>query len=228
MKKRKALKYISSLDEFGKKSAAIAKRLTKQKKNAKVPQGIVENKTKQLEFQLRVAEAAEDDAGVARIDIDVIKSAGITELVEIEGSKKTSALARQACIEDRGLRRIRIDKAIRRACGASIGDTVIVRKTDSMDYLAAINQKRATTAETMESYKSETLFESYIKKQFIDLEKEIDLTNSLDSLIAIGEKLGKMRLAISDEALTLYVKEKARLIKMIEKKTGGAIKMQRE
>ena len=81
---------------------------------------------------LKVAEAKQRDVGKGkvRIDINVMRRLGIApgDIVEIEGRKKTAAIAWPGYSEDQGTGIIRMDGFIRRNAGVSIGDKVIVRK----------------------------------------------------------------------------------------------------
>ena len=84
------------------------------------------------EIVLRVAEAKQRDVGKGkvRIDPDYLRmiDAEPGDVVEIEGRKKTAAIALPAYPEDRGSDIIRMDGLIRKNAGVSIGDKVIVRK----------------------------------------------------------------------------------------------------
>ncbi|NPA38674.1 MAG: CDC48 family AAA ATPase [Candidatus Nanohaloarchaeota archaeon] len=87
------------------------------------------------EIILKVAEipsSAQSDIGVGivRIDTRKMEELGIKEgdVVEIEGTKKTAAIALRAYPSDIGLSIIRMDGLMRRNAGTSIGEVVKVRK----------------------------------------------------------------------------------------------------
>ena len=84
------------------------------------------------EIQLRVADAKQRDVGrgIARIDQRAMMKLGITagDVIEIEGKKKTSAIAWPAYAEDQGLDLIRIDGITRRNANVSLNEYVKVRK----------------------------------------------------------------------------------------------------
>ncbi len=84
---------------------------------------------------LRVAEAKQRDVGKGRvrIDVNVMKRLGISpgDVVEIEGRKKTAAIAWPGYPEDQGTGIIRMDGFIRRNAGVGIGDKVIVKRANA-------------------------------------------------------------------------------------------------
>ncbi|MEB3773414.1 MAG: AAA family ATPase, partial [Desulfurococcales archaeon] len=84
------------------------------------------------EVSLRVAEARPRDSGKrrVRIDLSIMKSLGIDpgDVVEIEGKRKTVAIAWPALPEDQGLDIIRMDGLLRKNAEVNIGDRVVVRK----------------------------------------------------------------------------------------------------
>ncbi len=87
------------------------------------------------EVKLKVGElTAREEAGkgIVRIDSKIMQILGIKEgdVVEIEGKRKTGAIAIRAYPADVGLGIIRMDGYTRRNCGAGVGDYVIVRKAD--------------------------------------------------------------------------------------------------
>jgi len=83
------------------------------------------------EVKLKVAEAQQDDVnkGIVRLDSQVMKQLGISQgaIVEIEGERKTVAIAGRAFPADLGLAIIRMDGFTRRNARTSIGETVTVR-----------------------------------------------------------------------------------------------------
>lgn len=87
------------------------------------------------EVKLKVGElTAREEAGkgIVRIDSKIMQMLGIKEgdVVEVEGKRKTGAIAIRAYPADVGLGIIRMDGYTRRNCGAGVGDYVIVRKAD--------------------------------------------------------------------------------------------------
>ncbi len=86
-------------------------------------------------IKLRVAELTgreEFGRGIARIDYTTMKQLGIKEgeVIEIEGKKKTGVIAIRAYPADVGLNIIRIDGLVRKNCDATIGETIMARKSD--------------------------------------------------------------------------------------------------
>ena len=83
--------------------------------------------------KLKVGELTSRDEygkGIARIDTKIMRKLGIKEgdIIEIEGKKKTGAIAVRPYPNDIGLDIIRIDGLVRKNAGTSIGDVVKVRK----------------------------------------------------------------------------------------------------
>jgi len=83
------------------------------------------------EVKLKVAEAIQDDVGrgIARIDSQIMKDLGIQQgsVVEIEGTRKTVALAGRAYPSDIGLALVRVDGLTRKNAGAIIGEYISLR-----------------------------------------------------------------------------------------------------
>ncbi|MFH0868979.1 MAG: CDC48 family AAA ATPase [archaeon] len=83
------------------------------------------------EVKLKVAEAIQDDVnkGIVRIDSQIMKDVGIQQgtYIEIEGSRKTVALAGRSYPSDIGLALIRMDGLTRKNAGAVIGEYITVR-----------------------------------------------------------------------------------------------------
>jgi len=83
------------------------------------------------EIRLKVAEAQQDDVnkGIVRIDSQIMKELGIAQgaIVEIEGDRKTVAIAGRAFPADLGLAIIRMDGFTRRNSKTSIGENVTIR-----------------------------------------------------------------------------------------------------
>jgi len=86
------------------------------------------------EVKLKVAEAQQDDVnkGIVRIDSQIMRSLGITQgsIVEIEGNRKTVAVAGRAFPSDIGLAIVRMDGLTRKNASTSIGEYVTVRPID--------------------------------------------------------------------------------------------------
>jgi transitional endoplasmic reticulum ATPase len=91
--------------------------------------------TEKEEIRLKVGElTAREEAGrgVVRIDSSNMHKLGIKEgdVVEIEGTRKTAAIAVRAYPADVGLSIIRMDGIVRRNAGSGVGEYVKVRKVD--------------------------------------------------------------------------------------------------
>ncbi|MCX8179549.1 MAG: CDC48 family AAA ATPase [Candidatus Aenigmarchaeota archaeon] len=87
------------------------------------------------EIELKVGELTQREEfgrGIVRIDYSIMQKIGVKEgdIVEIEGEKKTGALAVRAYPSDVGLNIIRMDGLVRRNAGAGVGENVKVRKAD--------------------------------------------------------------------------------------------------
>ncbi len=79
-----------------------------------------------------LTERADFGRGIIRMSAKDMKQLGIGEgeVVEIEGKRKTAAIAVRAYPADVGLDVIRMDGLERRNCGAGIGEAVAVKKSD--------------------------------------------------------------------------------------------------
>jgi len=86
------------------------------------------------ETVLKISEAFQQDVGYGRARIDhqarMELDLSIGDVIEIEGTKKTSAVVWRAHPTDEGKRIIRIDNLTRKNCGASLGDRVKIKKAD--------------------------------------------------------------------------------------------------
>ena len=86
------------------------------------------------EIKLKVAEAQQDDVnkGIVRIDSQIMKALGIQQgsIVEIEGSRKSVAIAGRAFPSDIGLAIIRMDGLTRKNAGTLIGEYTAIRAVD--------------------------------------------------------------------------------------------------
>ncbi len=85
------------------------------------------------EIVLKVAEAIQDDVnkGIVRIDSNLMRQIDTRpgDIVEIEGERKTVAIADRAYPGDIGLNIVRMDGIIRRNAKTGIGENVKIRKT---------------------------------------------------------------------------------------------------
>ncbi len=120
------------------------------------------------EFILRVAEAKvrEANRNKVRLSISVMNELGVEPggIVEIEGKKKTAAIAWPSYDDDDpGI--IRMDTMVRRNAGVSIGDKVIVRKAD---YKYATFVKIAPAQSNVSFTSIDPSFVNYVKKRLSD------------------------------------------------------------
>jgi transitional endoplasmic reticulum ATPase len=90
------------------------------------------------ELILKVVEARQKDVGrgKVRIDLDLLSQIDVSpgDVVEIEGQRKTAAIAWPLSADDYTGEKdiIRMDGITRKNAGVSIGDKVIVRKASSI------------------------------------------------------------------------------------------------
>jgi len=86
------------------------------------------------ELKLKVAEAIQDDVnkGIVRIDSSFLTEIGVRpgDIIELEGERKTVAIADRAYPGDIGLNIVRMDGIIRKNSKTGIGEIVKVRKSD--------------------------------------------------------------------------------------------------
>jgi transitional endoplasmic reticulum ATPase len=86
------------------------------------------------EAKLRVVEAIQDDVnkGIVRIDSTFMRDIDVRpgDIVEIEGARKTVAIADRALPGDIGLNHIRMDGLSRKNAQTGIGETIKVRKAE--------------------------------------------------------------------------------------------------
>jgi|GEM_PF-24645 len=85
------------------------------------------------QMKLRVGELTDRDdfgRGIARIDSRMMNQIGVKEgdIIEIEGTRKSAAVAIRAYPVDIGMPFIRIDGLVRKNCGTGIGETIMIRK----------------------------------------------------------------------------------------------------
>ncbi len=118
------------------------------------------------EVELKVYEVRQHEVGRGRvrIDEDVMEELGLSagDVVEIEGKRKTVAIAWPGYAEDRGRRIIRMDGWTRKNAGVSIGEKVKVRKAEvkpaSLIRLAPVNMQLSIDEN----------FVAYVKKRLLD------------------------------------------------------------
>ncbi|MBI2208087.1 CDC48 family AAA ATPase [Candidatus Woesearchaeota archaeon] len=86
------------------------------------------------EIKLKVAEAIQDDVnkGIVRIDSSFLSEIGVRpgDIIELEGERKTVAIADRAYPGDIGLNIVRMDGIIRKNSKTGIGEMVQVRKAN--------------------------------------------------------------------------------------------------
>src|SRR3989304_5581907 len=87
------------------------------------------------ELRIKVGElTAREEAGrgIVRLDSGAMGKLGIKEgdVVEIEGSRKTAAIAVRSYPADVGLNVTRMDGIARHNCGSAVGEFAKVRKTE--------------------------------------------------------------------------------------------------
>ena len=86
------------------------------------------------ELKLKVAEAIQDDVnkGIVRIDSSFLNEIGVRpgDVVELEGERKTVALADRAYPGDMGINIIRMDGIIRKNSKTGIGEIIKIKKVD--------------------------------------------------------------------------------------------------
>jgi len=87
------------------------------------------------EVELKIGELTQREEfgrGIVRIDSNSMQNIGVKEgdIVEIEGKKKTGAIAVRSYPADAGLNVARIDGLVRRNVSAGVGDPVKIRKAD--------------------------------------------------------------------------------------------------
>ncbi len=95
-------------------------------------------KDKENEVELKVGELTQREEfgrGILRIDSNSMQQIGIKEgeVVEIEGTKKTGAIAVRSYPADAGLNVARMDGLVRRNVGSGVGDSVKIRKADAKE-----------------------------------------------------------------------------------------------
>ncbi|PLJ77267.1 MAG: AAA family ATPase, partial [Thermofilum sp. NZ13] len=121
---------------------------------------------KPSEIELKVYEVRQHEAGRGRvrIDEDAMEALGISagDVVEIEGKRKTVAIAWPGYAEDKGKGIIRMDGWTRKNAGVSIGDKVKVRKAEVKP---AVVVRLAPVSMTLAVDEN---FVAYVKKRLLD------------------------------------------------------------
>lgn len=87
------------------------------------------------EIEAKVGELTQREEfgrGIIRMDSVAMQKLGIREgdIIELEGSRKTGAIAVRPYPSDAGLKIIRMDGLVRKNCGVGVGDNVKVRKVE--------------------------------------------------------------------------------------------------
>jgi len=87
------------------------------------------------EVELKVGELTQREEfgrGIVRLDSGSMQQIGIKEgdIIELEGSRETGAIAVRSYPADAGLNVVRMDGLVRRNVGSGVGDTVKIRKAD--------------------------------------------------------------------------------------------------
>jgi len=86
------------------------------------------------DIELKIAEAFQQDVGYGRARMDhqtrLSLDLSIGDVIEIEGTKKTSAVVWRAHPTDEGKGIIRIDNLTRKNCGLGLGDRVKIRRAE--------------------------------------------------------------------------------------------------
>jgi transitional endoplasmic reticulum ATPase len=95
-------------------------------------------KDEKNEVELKVGELTQREEfgrGIVRIDSNSMQKIGIKEgnIVEIEGTKKTGAIAVRSYPADAGLNVARMDGLVRRNAGSGVGDPVKIRKIEAKE-----------------------------------------------------------------------------------------------
>lgn len=119
------------------------------------------------EAQLRVADARQRDVahGKVRVDNETMSKLGVTagDFIEINGKKKTVAVAWPAYVEDQGQGIIRMDGLIRRNAGVALNEYVNIRKAEvkeAQSIVFAPTDVRLTVDEE---------FIGFAKRRFMDM-----------------------------------------------------------
>ena len=128
------------------------------------------------ELKLKVAEAIQDDVnkGIVRIDSGYLSEVEIKpgDIVEIEGERKTVAIADRSYPGDIGLNIIRMDGIIRKNGKTSIGEIVKIRKAmvkEAKKIIIAPARKGIVIRASPEIFKQGLLGRSVVKGDIVSL-----------------------------------------------------------
>ncbi len=156
------------------------------------------------ELKLKVAEAIQDDVnkGIVRIDSSFMHELGIRpgDIIEIEGERKTVALADRAYPGDIGLNIIRMDGLIRRNAKAGIGEIIDVRKakvTEAKKVTIAPQRKGIVIRANPVIFKQGLLGRAVMKGDIVSLGG----TRSRRSTLSTNPKFGEDIFDMLDESL---------------------------
>ena len=157
------------------------------------------------ELKLKVAEAIQDDVnkGIVRIDSGFMQEIGarVGDIVELEGERKTVAIADRAYPGDIGLNIIRMDGIIRKNAKTGIGEIIKVRKVNvkgAKKVIIAPARKGVLVRASPEIFKQGLLGRAVVKGDIVSLDLGI-LYKGFHSDMAITVAVGK----ISPEAKRL-------------------------
>jgi len=114
------------------------------------------------EIQLRAMEVQQKDAGKGKVCIDdeAMRAIGVVagDIVELQGQRRTTAIARSAPIQDRGKAIIRLDGLIRKNAGATLNQMITVREAEAKDaenvLLAPVDMRLNVDADFVEFVKT--------------------------------------------------------------------------
>jgi len=128
------------------------------------------------ELRLKVAEAIQDDVnkGIVRIDITFMHNISVRpgDIVEIEGERKTIAIADRAYPGDIGLNIIRMDGLIRKNGKTGISEVVAVRKAEVKEakkVIIAPARKGVVIRASPNIFKQGLLGRAVIKGDFVSI-----------------------------------------------------------
>ena len=128
------------------------------------------------ELKLKVAEAIQDDVnkGIVRIDSGYLSEVEIKsgDIVEIEGERKTVAIADRSYPGDIGLNIIRMDGIIRKNAKTSIGELVRIRKAlvkEAKKVVIAPARKGIVIRASSEIFKQGLLGRAVVKGDIVSL-----------------------------------------------------------
>ena len=128
------------------------------------------------ELKLKVAEAIQDDVnkGIVRIDSGFMQEIGarVGDIVELEGERKTVAIADRAYPGDIGLNIIRMDGIIRKNAKTGIGEIIKVRKVNvkgAKKVIIAPARKGVLVRASPEIFKQGLLGRAVVKGDIVSL-----------------------------------------------------------